>query len=106
MSHWTKPPKATLEVCPNWQIGYRFDDMVAVIGAATAGLGLVRMAKFLGDGTEGLVRVNIMEPQDYWDIWALTHPDLRASPKVAAFKSLLIPFFKSKSADFFEPLST
>lgn len=102
MPHWKTPPKAALATCPNWEIAYRFDDMVAVIGAALSGLGLVRLPKFLGDAESGLVRVNIMPPKDYWDIWALTHPDLKDAPKVRAFKQVLIPYFKSHQSDFLE----
>lgn len=79
---------------------YVFDDMIAVIGAAKAGLGAVRLPLFLGRSTEGLKQLRIIEPQPYIDIWVLTHSDMKDAPKVRAFKDLLIPFFKKHKADF------
>lgn len=100
MPHWTSPPKASLKAYPNARIAYRFDDMTAVIGAAVAGLGVVRLPLFLGDSTHGLVRVPVLPPQPYWDIWALTHKDMRSAPKVIAFKEILFAYFKAHQSDF------
>lgn len=101
MPHWKSPPVASLQKHPNGVIAYRFDDMTAVVGAAIAGLGIARLPKFLGDNAPGLIRLDVMKPQDYWKIWVLTHSDLRNTPKVSAFKDILIPFFKSRAADFY-----
>lgn len=102
MPHWKSPPKASLKDYPNARIAYRFDDMTAVVGAAVAGLGVVRLPLFLGDSTHGLVRVPVLPPQPYWDIWVLTHNDMRSAPKVLAFKELLIPYFKAHQSDFWQ----
>jgi len=100
MSHWKAPPKASLKEYPNARIAYRFDDMTAVLGAAIAGLGIVKLPIFLGDSTESLVRVPVLPPEPYLDIWALTHKDMRNAPKVLAFKNVLFPYFKKHQADF------
>lgn len=100
MTHWKSAPKASLARYPNANIAYRFDDMSAAIGAAVCGLGVVRMPLFLGEATPGLVRVPVLPPQPYWDIWALTHKDMRSAAKVQAYKNILLPYFKSRQGDF------
>ncbi|KAB7614297.1 LysR family transcriptional regulator [Amylibacter sp. SFDW26] len=92
-------PKASLRNYPNAEIVYRFDDMSAILGAVQSGLGVARMPMFLGQ-SDGVVQLPILQPQPYWDIWVLTHADLRKAPKVRAFKDLLIPYFKRRAADF------
>ncbi len=102
MPYWKSPPKASLAEYPNARIAFRFDDITALVGAAIAGLGVVRLPMFLGDADSGLVRVPILSPQPYWDIWVLTHKDMRNAPKVAAFKKILIPFFRAHRSDFWQ----
>ncbi len=100
MTYWTSPPKASLKHYPNAEIAFRFDDMSALIGAVQNGLGVARLPMFLGNATNGLVQVPILQPQSYWDIWVLTHNDLRTAPKITAFKEILIPYFKKKAPEF------
>lgn len=102
MPHWKSPPKPSLKQYPNARIAYRFDDMTAILGATVAGLGVARLPLFLGESTRGLVRIPVLSPQPYWDIWVLTHKDMRNAPKVAAFKNLLIPYFKEHQSDFWQ----
>ncbi len=92
-------PKASLRNYPNAEIVYRFDDMSAILGAVQSGLGIARMPMFLGH-VDGVVQVPILQPQPYWDIWALTHADMRKAPKVVAFKNILTPYFKKHAALF------
>jgi len=100
MTYWTSPPKASLKHYPNAKIAFRFDDMSALVGAAQNGLGVARLPMFLGKATKGVVQVPILQPQSYWDIWVLTHNDLRNAPKITAFKEILIPYFKEKANEF------
>lgn len=101
LSHWKAPPKASLGRFPDACIAYRFDDMTAVLGAASLGLGVVRLPVFLGDSIPELVRLpDVLSPQPYWDIWVLTHKELRNAPKILAFKEILLPFFRSHQGDF------
>jgi DNA-binding transcriptional LysR family regulator len=97
---WDGPPKASLAAWPNARVKLRFDDMTAVVGAAQAGLGVARMAMFLGRATPGLVQVPLLPPQKYQDIWVLTHRDLKDAAKIRAFKDLLVSWFKSHAGDF------
>jgi DNA-binding transcriptional LysR family regulator len=93
-------PKASLAHYPNARVRMEFDDMVALVGAAQAGLGVVRMPMFLGRATDGLVQVPVLPPQLYIDIWVVGHPDVWPSAKVAAFRDILVPHFRAQRAFF------
>ena len=95
-----KVPKASLERFPNARVRMMFDDMTALVGAAQAGLGIVRMPMFLGRHTPGLVQVPVLPPQPYMDIWVVAHRDVWPSAKVAAFRACLVPHFRSIRAQF------
>ncbi len=96
---WQSVPKASLENYPNARIRLTFDDMTALLGAAKAGLGVARLPLFLGEG-EGLVQVPVLAPQPYTDIWAVAHRDLWGNAKVAAFKDLLVEYFRDNRHHF------
>lgn len=83
-------PKGISDNFPNNRVYLRFDDMVAMVGAAQAGLGVVRMPMFLGRASAGLVQVPVLPPQPYADIWVVGHPDVWPSKKVEAFREILI----------------
>jgi len=93
-------PRQSLEHFPNARVAMQFDDMVAMVGAAQAGLGVVRMPMFLGRATEGLVQVPVLSPQPYADIWLVGHRDVWPSAKVANFREILVPYFRARRADF------
>lgn len=83
-------PKNIDPAFPNNKVRFRFDDMVAMIGAAQAGLGVVRLPVFLGRTTTGLVQIPILQPQPYADIWVVGHPDVWPSTKLDAFRKILV----------------
>lgn len=85
---------------PDNRIRMRFDDMVAMQGAAQAGLGVLRMPMFLGRATPGLMQVPVLPPQPYADIWVVAHADVWPSAKLAAFRERLIPHFRRIKAQF------
>ncbi len=93
-------PKLLATQYPNNRVRLRLDDMVAMVGAAKAGLGVVRLPMFLGRATEGLVQVPVLPPQPYADIWVVGHPDVWPSAKVRAFLDPLVAFFKTSRARF------
>jgi len=93
-------PKGTDPAFPNQQVRFRFDDMVAMAGAAEAGLGVVRMPMFLGRALRGLQQVPVLPPQPYAEIWAVAHPDVWPSAKVRAFVEGLVRFCKAEQARF------
>jgi DNA-binding transcriptional LysR family regulator len=97
IAHVPKEAKARL---PNSRVVMVCNDMAAMVGAAVAGLGVVRMPMFLGRTTPGLVQVPAMAPQSYPDIWLVGHPDVWPAAKVAALRNLLVPEFKRRRAEF------
>lgn len=93
-------PAAALARNPRAFVRARFDDMIAMTGAAQAGLGVVRMPMFIGRGTPGLVQVPVMEPSPYAPIWAVAHADVWPGAKVSAFRALLRAYFREHGAEF------
>ncbi len=85
---------------PNNRVRFRFDDMVAMVGAAQEGLGVVRMPMFLGRASTGLVQVSVLPPQSYADIWVVGHPDVWPSPKHRAFCDVLVSYCKKHRGQF------
>lgn len=82
-------PKLALQNAPGSRVVLRFDDMVAMHGAACAGLGVVRMPMFLGRASPELVELPILPPQPYAEIWVVAHPDVWPSAKLEAFRAVL-----------------
>ena len=87
-------PKLASTEFPNQRVRFRFDDMVAMIGAAQAGLGVIRMPMFLGRTTDGLELAPVLQPQPYPDIWVVGHPDVWPSRKLEAFRKILLAHCK------------
>jgi DNA-binding transcriptional LysR family regulator len=59
-------PKGISSKFPNNKDRFRIDDMVAMVGAAQAGLGVVRLPMFLGRATAGLVQVTVLGRPGEW----------------------------------------
>ncbi len=93
-------PKHVLEAYPNARVTMKFDDMGAMLGAASAGLGVIRTPMFLGRTTPGLTQIPRLVPKPYADIWVVGHPDVWPSAKLAAFRDVLVPHFRSNRALF------
>jgi len=84
-AHWPGPPQAIRAIRPNLNVRLSVDDMTAAIGGARAGIGATRMACFLGETDPPLRRVPGLPDFPYVPVWVLTHPDLRAVPRIRAF---------------------
>lgn len=93
-------PKGISSTFPNNKVRFRFDDMVAMVGAAQAGLGVVRMLMFLGRASAGLVQVPVLPPQPYADIWVEGHPDVWPSKRLQAFRDILVSYCKKHRGQF------
>ncbi len=93
-------PKAISPEFPNNRARLRFDDVVAMIGAAQAGLGVMRLPMFLGRASTGLVQVPVLPPQPYADIWVVGHPDVWPSQKLRALRAILTKHCKAQSHRF------
>jgi DNA-binding transcriptional LysR family regulator len=70
-----------------------FSDGGAQIAAVIAGMGLAMIPCFLGDRTPGLVRVAGAGDNPGWNIWVLTHPDLRQTARVRVLLDSLYAAF-------------
>ncbi|MEM8656248.1 MAG: LysR family transcriptional regulator [Pseudomonadota bacterium] len=98
--HWQPLPKEVLTVYPNASTSMHLDDMVAMIGALRAGLGASRVPCILGDTDPELARVPGLPLFPYPPIWVLTHADLRAVPRIAAFTEFISGALRKKRAAF------
>ncbi|MCV6825178.1 MULTISPECIES: LysR family transcriptional regulator [Halocynthiibacter] len=87
---------------PNNRIKFRFNDMVAMVGAAQAGLGVVRLPLFLGRGSAELVQVPVLPPRPYTDVWVVGHDDVWKASKLRAFRDMLVTYCKEHRALFVE----
>jgi DNA-binding transcriptional LysR family regulator len=70
---------------PGADIALRTDSLVAARNAAQAGLGLAALPCYLGDGTQGLVRLQGPIAAMETALWVLTHADLRHQARIRAF---------------------
>jgi DNA-binding transcriptional LysR family regulator len=73
------------EVAPDAEIAARSNSVLGLVSAAKAGVGLTPMPTALGDAESDLVRVLGPIPALTRSWRLLTHPDLRKTPRVAAF---------------------
>lgn len=101
-SGYDKPPKHALAYYPNSRVRGRFDDMAAMVAAARAGLGAVRMPIFLARSLPDLVPLAGIAPQDYAPIWVLSHRDLMQSNKTRLLKEELRAYFRKHHSQFTE----
>ncbi|MBY5932221.1 LysR family transcriptional regulator [Tateyamaria omphalii] len=83
--HWQPAPRDVLAVYPNTRTVMKLDDMIAMLGALREGLGASRVPCIIGDRDPALARVPGLPLMPYRPIWVLTHADLRAVPRIAAF---------------------
>ena len=98
---WKTPvPRRLAAVFPALRVVTACDDMVAAVRLGVAGMGIVRAPVFLGEGTEGLVRVEGLPVTDYSPIWLLTHPDLRRTPRVTAFMRFVGARMAARAGDY------
>lgn len=99
-SSYPGPPKATDPKYLNHKVRLLLDDMVAMLGAAEEGLGIIRLPMFLGRNSPVLVQLPVLPPQPYPDIWVVAHPDVWPSAKSKAFRDILVKHCKQNRALF------
>ncbi|MBP0496389.1 LysR family transcriptional regulator [Pararoseomonas indoligenes] len=66
------------------RLAARFDTVLGLAHAVAAGIGVGHLPCFIGDAWPGLVRLAPPDPTYASDLWLLTHPDLRHTPRVRA----------------------
>jgi DNA-binding transcriptional LysR family regulator len=83
---------------PNAPIGVRIDDIVTRHMAATAGQGLTRGACYMADQEPALMRIPGAKVTPAQQLWILTHPDLRDTPRIKVLMQFLATEMMSKKA--------
>ena len=66
------------------------------VEAARAGMGLAALPCFIGDQVSGLTRVPGCQPYSDYDIWLLSHPDLRDAARLRTFRAFVVGLFDKK----------
>ena len=72
---------------PNLPVYGRLNDVMLQAEAARCGMGLTVLPCFFGDSVEGLRRIPNCEPYLSYDLWMLTHPDLRDAARMRTFRA-------------------
>jgi DNA-binding transcriptional LysR family regulator len=78
---------------PNLPARGRFNHVNLQVQAAVAGMGLAALPCFVGDQTAGLVRVPGCEPYSNYDVWLLSHPDLKDVARLRTFRAFVVELF-------------
>lgn len=90
-------PKELRERYPNGEVATVTDDMITMHAAVRAGMGIGRLPCFLGDPDPELMRLPGVEPTRYFDIWILTHPDLKNVARIRTFLRFAADSFKENA---------
>lgn len=92
---------------PDWVKGTPYPDAPVTVRttgyqmrflALATGMGLSRGACFMADGHPDLLRLPQSEPFLTMELWILTHPDLRDSPRIKAVMTYLVEAIEAKKA--------
>jgi DNA-binding transcriptional LysR family regulator len=73
------------EIVPGAACSYRFDSAAAIHGAVAAGLGAAVLPCLVGETQAGFTRISEVRQQPGFDLWILTHSDLRKSARIRTF---------------------
>ncbi len=71
-------------ILPLEQVGLRIDGFAAVVRACEDGLGVAVLPCWIGDASPHLSRLLAPQPELGSELWLLSHPDLRKTPRVHA----------------------
>lgn len=85
-----RPDWIDASAIPEARVSMAIDDATMRHRAAIAGHGLIRGACYMDDPNPGLVRLPGSLPIPKQDIWVLTHPDLRETPRIKLVMRFLI----------------
>ncbi len=77
------------ELAPNAAVALASNSRLIHRAAARDGMGIACLARYLGDGDPGLVRVPVVEPPRVRDLWLGVHGDMRNTPRILAFTAAL-----------------
>jgi len=82
---------------PNVAIRHQLPDVMSQLAAIKAGLGISILPCFMGDIEPDLQRVSPCEAIPAWDIWLLTHKDLRDTTRIKIFMSYMVDAIRQHS---------
>ncbi|MCF6275528.1 MAG: LysR family transcriptional regulator, partial [Robiginitomaculum sp.] len=74
---------------PDADIAMHVDDLTYLHHCAVAGHGMIYGACYMGDPEPKLTRLPGTKPTPIADLWVLTHPDLRDTPKIKTLMKFL-----------------
>ncbi|MBT8078553.1 MAG: LysR family transcriptional regulator [Gammaproteobacteria bacterium] len=74
----------------------KFNNALLQVEAARHGMGLAILPCFLGDTADGLQRIPGCKPRSNYDIWLLSHPDLRDAARLRTFRQFIVDAFERK----------
>ncbi|MEM9055675.1 MAG: LysR family transcriptional regulator [Pseudomonadota bacterium] len=75
---------------PDAPVSFAMEDATMRHRAAAAGHGMISGACYMDDPNPALMRVPGTVPQPRQDIWVLTHPDLRETPRIKLVMGFLV----------------
>lgn len=84
-----KTVKFVQENVPPDRVAYKINSVLGIAEAVEAGIGIGHIPCLIGDARPSLVRLGPPNNDYAADLWLLTHPDLRHSPRVRAFLDFL-----------------
>lgn len=67
------------------KVALKINSVLGLSEAVEEGIGIGPLPAFIADRKPGLVRLTPLNPEFAAGLWLLTHPDLRASPRIRAF---------------------
>lgn len=76
----------------------RMNDAMLQAEAARCGFGLTVLPCFLGDSIDGLQRIPGCEPYPNFDLWMLSHPDLRDTARMRCFRAFIATAVEQKNS--------
>jgi len=92
----TVMPEWVKQHFPNAVTIMRADDTATMLTCANNHMGLVRIPCFVGDGVEGLRRLDLPLAPSSWGLWVLSHVDLRSTARVRACREFLVDILEQQ----------
>lgn len=83
---------------PAERLAGRFDTVLGLAHAVASGMGVGHLPCFVGDAWPGLTRLAQPDPAHASDLWLLTHPDLRRTPRIRVLLDYLSEAIAAKRA--------
>lgn len=97
----TQKPEELRKAYPKAKQVLELDDMEGAYHSVKMGIGAGRFQCFIGDSDPDLIRVPHIELTPSFDLWVLTHPDLKNVTRLRVFMEHVSTYLKSKQ-DLFE----